>query len=150
MGEQLVAAHAALRTDLAEIRTQIGALLAAGESQPDAAEQQLADVADELHQSCLAYCYGLQVHHIREDGGFSALEDRFPHLSPALDHLRDEHQVVEKTLADFEALLTQGPARTLTDVTALDRALADVVDGLEDHFSYEESHLLPALGLTTS
>jgi deazaflavin-dependent oxidoreductase (nitroreductase family) len=138
MGQSLILAHDTLRAQLDGIRSQLSRILA---------DDQSAELTDELHRSCLAYCYGLQIHHIREDGAFSALEDRFPELTPTLDHLRSDHRQVEKTLANFEALLGQGPAGNLSVARALGRAVDEVVAGLDDHFAYEEDHLLPALGV---
>jgi deazaflavin-dependent oxidoreductase (nitroreductase family) len=153
MGEQLIVAHDTLRAQLADIRSGIDALLARGR-EPDSPSTATATAPssraerEQLHRSCLSYCYGLQLHHIREDGGFSALEDHLPELTPALDRLRADHHVVEKALADFEAFLAQGPPADRADVEALRRAVEDAVAGLDDHFADEEQHLLPAVGVT--
>jgi deazaflavin-dependent oxidoreductase (nitroreductase family) len=148
MGEQLIVAHDTLRSELQDIRSQIDAIFA-GEvgSADEAARRPSTEPADELHRSCLTYCYGLQVHHVREDGAFSALEDQFPQLTPSLDHLRAEHVVVERSLADFESFLDQGPPGDLGGVRALSQALDQVTVGLEEHFAYEEEHLLPVVGV---
>jgi deazaflavin-dependent oxidoreductase (nitroreductase family) len=149
MGDALIVGHDTLRAQLEDIRSQIEGILA-GDLVPEPAGLQPASPTDRLHRSCLTYCYGLQVHHIREDGAFSTLEDRYPQLTPILDHLRAEHRVVEKTLADFESFLERGPAGDLADVRALSGVLGRVVADLEEHFTYEEEHLLPTMGVTRS
>lgn len=138
-GQQLVAAHTELRAQLAEIRSRIDALRTT--------EQPPADLLSQLHQRCLTYCYGLHVHHIREDGAVSTLEEQFPELTPALDHLRAEHHEVEASLDAFATFLEEGVPAGLGDVNAMERALDQVVSGLEAHFTYEETHLLPVLGV---
>ncbi|WP_344336469.1 hemerythrin domain-containing protein, partial [Kitasatospora putterlickiae] len=99
-----------------------------------------ADLARQLHRRCLTFCYGLRLHHTREDGAFTAFEQRFPHLVPAVTRLREEHQVVERALARLEEALERGG-----DLLELRAELDRTVDGLEEHFAYEEEHLLPAL-----
>jgi deazaflavin-dependent oxidoreductase (nitroreductase family) len=144
LGEQLIAHHNTLRAELARIRAQIGAV-PSGTPEPKAAGRPTANLADQLRQHCLSYCYGLQLHHIREDGSFSALEQHFPYLTPAINRLRSEHRLVAKALAGLEALLTRGMPADLSDAEKLRTQLDRVVSGLEEHFTYEEEHLLLAL-----
>ncbi|MEV7194324.1 nitroreductase/quinone reductase family protein [Streptomyces sp. NPDC093510] len=141
IGAQLKKHHEDLRADLARVRAAIDETL----SPEGAAAQPVADLTEQLRKRCLTYCYGLQMHHIREDGSFSAFEEKFPHLVPAISRLRDEHKVVEAALAEFEELLDKGGFDRAEDGDRLRAELDRVVNGLEEHFRYEEETLLPAL-----
>jgi deazaflavin-dependent oxidoreductase (nitroreductase family) len=127
VGEQLLHHHADLRAQLERVRDGLGGT---------------ADLGEQLRARCLTYCYGLQLHHTREDGAFTALEAQFPELAPVVERLRAEHRVVERGLAELEVLLQPGRAQ---DAAAVRAEVERVVRGLEEHFAYEEEHLLPAL-----
>ncbi|MFE7560263.1 nitroreductase/quinone reductase family protein [Kitasatospora sp. NPDC057500] len=137
IGRQLVVHHDELRAELAEVRAAVAAARAGA-----AAPRPTPGLTRQLHRRCLTFCYGLQLHHTREDGSFTAFEQHFPHLAPVITRLREEHKAVEEALARLEQVL-QASDEDLAGVGAeLDR----VLDGLEEHFAYEEAHLLPALG----
>ncbi|MFD5081728.1 nitroreductase/quinone reductase family protein [Kitasatospora sp. NPDC058406] len=140
IGRQLIIHHKELRAELAEVRAAVESVLSGGEE-----ARPTPDLTRQLHRRCLTFCYGLQLHHTREDGSFTAFEQQFPHLVPAITRLREEHEVVERKLADLEAVLERGLAAEGGDVAALRTELDRVIDGLEAHFAYEEEHLLPAL-----
>ncbi|MET9401042.1 nitroreductase/quinone reductase family protein [Kitasatospora sp. NPDC002965] len=140
IGRQLIIHHEELRAELAEVRAAVESVLNGGEE-----ARPTPDLTRQLHRRCLTFCYGLQLHHTREDGSFTAFEQQFPHLVPAITRLREEHEVVERKLADLEAVLERGLAAEGGDVAALRTELDRVIDGLEAHFAYEEEHLLPAL-----
>lgn len=144
IGEQLIAHHNDLRAELAQVRARI----LGGNAEFGADGLPAADLAVQLQQHCLSYCYGLQLHHLREDGAFTAFERQFPHLVPAIGRLRSEHRRVAAALADLEALLSSADSGAHADVATLRGALDRVISGLEEHFSYEEHQLLPALNGT--
>jgi deazaflavin-dependent oxidoreductase (nitroreductase family) len=130
IGEQLISAHTELRAQLAAVR----AGLAGADAAPSLGEQ--------LRRHCLSYCHGLGLHHTREEGAFTAIEQRFPHLAPVIDRLREEHRSVAAALAGLQALLdADAHADAVRD--GLERTVAT----LEEHFAYEEEHLLPALNV---
>jgi deazaflavin-dependent oxidoreductase (nitroreductase family) len=138
IGEQLITHHNSLRAQLSGIREQLTA--ARGGGSPDG-----PDLAAQLRQHCLSYCHSLELHHIREDGAFTAVEQQFPRLAPAISRLRSEHRAIAEALAGLETLLAAtGPGDTGEITAAFDRA----VTGVEEHFAYEEEHLLPALRQT--
>ncbi|GAB3957720.1 nitroreductase/quinone reductase family protein [Actinoallomurus acanthiterrae] len=140
IGEQLIRHHEDLRAELRDVRARIDELLAGG---PQAAPS--ADLAAQLRRHCLTFCYGLHLHHTRENGAFSAFEEEFPDLVPVIERLRAEHRVMEKALTELETLLGDEPA---DDLEHLRDELDRVVAGLEEHFAAEEASLLPAVGVT--
>jgi deazaflavin-dependent oxidoreductase (nitroreductase family) len=141
IGVQLIKHHEDLRAELARVRAAIEEALGA----TDTAGPRPVGLTEQLRRQCLTYCYGLQMHHIREDGSFTAFEDRFPHLVPAITRLREEHKVVEAALAEFEAILDKGISGEPGDLERVRAELDRVVNGLQEHFTYEEETLLPAL-----
>jgi deazaflavin-dependent oxidoreductase (nitroreductase family) len=121
LGEQLMAHHNDLRAALTRVRAVL-----------DGRSADSPDLAEQLRQRCLSYCYGLRLHHIREDGAFTAFERRFPHLVPAIDALRAEHEAIGRALDGLQARLDSLPP---TDALA---ALDETVSDLERHFAEEE------------
>lgn len=144
IGQQLVLHHRDLRAELHRARAAIDRVLA-GEPAPEPEP----DLAARMRRHCLTFCYALRAHHLQEEGTFTAFEKQFPHLTPAITRLRQEHAVVERTLAEFEALVggaADGLPGDPADAEKLRAELDRLVTGLEEHFAYEERHLLPALG----
>jgi hypothetical protein len=144
VGQQLIAHHNDLRADLAAIRSRVTGALA-GKPAEDG-QQQPADFAAQLRHTCLTFCYGLQMHHIREEGSFTAFERQFPDLVPAITRLREEHKVVEQRLEAFEKALRAKGDEGAAGLRALLDELDRTVEGLEEHFAYEEEQLLPPVG----
>lgn len=124
IGEELVRVHAQLRAELAALRT-------AAEPSPSSLDEGLL-----LH--CLSFCESLSMHHTAEDGAFSAFDQQFPGLAPVLECLCAEHRAVA-------AALTKLRDEPPTTPDALRQELERLAKNLEDHFTYEEKHLLPAL-----
>ncbi|MGP4114342.1 hemerythrin domain-containing protein [Streptomyces sp. 4N509B] len=136
-GEKVLAAHEEFRAHIATIRAQLDA---------KDGEVPVLTLTEQLRKRCLDFCWGLGHHHGMEDGSFSMLFDgRFPHLAPVIERLRQEHRVVEEKLARFKAFLEDGNEH---DAARVREELELAVDGMEEHFVYEEEHLLPALGVT--
>jgi deazaflavin-dependent oxidoreductase (nitroreductase family) len=120
---QLTHHHDALRRALTAARAELDT------AQP---------LGDQLFGHCLEFCHGLALHHIREDGAFTAFEERFPELAEPLGRLRREHRQVAVILTELRALLAD-PAGDPAAVRAeFDRLAGD----LEEHFAYEEKALL--------
>lgn len=144
IGEQLIAHHNSLRARLSGVRAQLTAA-PGGVPAGSGGSLDRPDLAAQLRQHCLSYCHSLELHHIREDGAFTAIEQRFPRLAPVTSRLRSEHRAIAEALAGLETLLAAtGPGDTGTITAAFDEA----VTGVEEHFAYEEEHLLPALRQT--
>ncbi|MGW4112212.1 nitroreductase/quinone reductase family protein [Actinosynnema sp. NPDC004786] len=87
----------------------------------------------DLRDHCLAFCDALRVHHLREDGAFTAFEDHDPALAPVLARLREEHRVVAGVIAEIAAL-SGDPERLRPELDRLE-------ERLEAHYAYEEEHL---------
>ncbi|MGO4748901.1 nitroreductase/quinone reductase family protein [Streptomyces sp. 2MCAF27] len=161
IGRQLIQHHSDLRSELHRVRAEFDRAPAGEPTEADAGTGANAgsgastgsgsdassgtDLVGQLRRHCLTFCYALQTHHIRENGTFTAFERQFPHLLPALTRLRQEHEVVERALEEFEALLNGGLPADPADVKKIRAELDRLVSGLEEHFAYEERHLLPAL-----
>jgi deazaflavin-dependent oxidoreductase (nitroreductase family) len=141
IGEQLIAHHTDLRTWLSGIRAQLAAAHDGGTAR-DSAGPGAPDLAAQLRRHCLSYCHGLELHHIRENGTFTAFEQQFPHLAPVITRLRSEHRTMAEALAGLETLLAATGSGDIGEVLA---ALDKAATGLEEHFAYEEEHLLPVL-----
>ncbi|WP_079041922.1 nitroreductase/quinone reductase family protein [Streptomyces aureus] len=143
IADHLVKVHAELRAELTALREGLGS---AAEDATDPAGTAGTVVRDtpalggRLARHCLTFCGALHAHHHNEEGAFDLLEREFPELSDSLDRMREEHKVVARTVEELEALLTSGagPATLRAEV---DRLAAR----LEEHFTYEEAQLVPAL-----
>ncbi|MFD7321768.1 nitroreductase/quinone reductase family protein [Streptomyces sp. NPDC059875] len=125
MADQLVRVHDELRTELTAVREGLTSVPALG---------------SRLARHCLTFCSALHAHHHNEDSVFDQLAGQFPNLGPALDRIRRDHQVVARTVEELEDLVRGGGAAG-TLRADVDRLAAH----LEEHFAYEEAHLLPAL-----
>lgn len=124
---QLRLHHEDLRRRLADLRARL-----------DGADPAPApDLAAQLRAHCLDFCYGLDLHHRREEGAFTAFERQYPQLAPPIARLRAEHRTVAEALARFE----QDLAGT-SDPADLRAGLDRLTEGLEAHFAHEENHLL--------
>jgi hypothetical protein len=80
------------------------------------------------------------MHHIREDGSFTAFEQAFPELLPAITRLRVDHHDLGESLRAYESLLRRPDVDAESVWTQLDRVAA----GLEEHFAYEEKQIQAA------
>ncbi|MFI6081502.1 nitroreductase/quinone reductase family protein [Streptomyces sp. NPDC051217] len=123
IGEELVRVHAQLRAELAALR---------------ATPSSSSSFDEGLLLHCLSFCESLSMHHTAEDGAFSAFDAQFPELAPVLERLRAEHRAVSAALTK----LRLDPPAT---ADALRQELERLATDLDDHFTYEEKHLLPAL-----
>lgn len=115
LGQQLRRHHDDLRAELARLRED-------------------PSPGRDLMGHCLTFCNHLGMHHIREDGAFTAFEDQFPDLAPVIARLRREHRAVAGTLRELRELAG--------DPEALRPELDRLTKELEEHFAYEEEHLV--------
>ncbi|WP_329625361.1 nitroreductase/quinone reductase family protein [Streptomyces sp. NBC_01255] len=143
IADHLVAVHAELRAELTALREGLDAAAKEAEgtaNAPGTAVRAAPALGRRLARHCLTFCGALHAHHHNEDSAFDLLEREFPELSDSLDRMREEHKVVAHTVEELEDLLA-------SDVTpAVLRAEVDrLATRLEDHFTYEEAQLVPAL-----
>ena len=122
IGEQLLRHHDELRAELARLRAGLD-----------------GERTQTLLDHCLTFCHHLRLHHVREDGAFTAFEDHFPDVD--LTRLRHEHQAVALALSRLQDLAAQ------PDSAAVRAELERLTTDLEDHFAREEQQLLPLLGM---
>ncbi|MFC8722610.1 nitroreductase/quinone reductase family protein, partial [Kitasatospora sp. NPDC057198] len=130
---QLRLHHEDLRRQLADLRDRLAGTGPAPGPGPGPASG--PDLAAQLRERCLSFCHGLDMHHIREEGAFTAFQRRYPQLPPAIARLRADHRTVADALARFEAHLAAPGA---DDPAALRAELDRLTEGLEAHFAYEE------------
>ncbi|MEU7069820.1 nitroreductase/quinone reductase family protein [Streptomyces narbonensis] len=131
IADHLIKVHAELRDELTALREGLGVT------------SDIPPLGRGLARHCLTFCGALHAHHHNEDSVFDLLEHEFPELSDALDRMREEHKVVARTVEELEALLTSGAAPAAVR-TELDR----LATRLDEHFTYEEAQLVPALTRT--
>ena len=99
-----------------------------------------------LHQHCLSFCGSLHAHHSREDGVFPRLATDFPELKPALDRLARDHATVAELNQQLVSTVEQlAAAPTHDQADHLRATLTHLASDLEAHYTYEETHLAPAL-----
>jgi hypothetical protein len=120
-GDELVAIHGWFRSELAALRD--GSAVA---------------FTDDLRSNCLAFCVGIERHHMGEDYAiFSFLQQRFPEIGPVLEQLREEHVKVDRLRGELSVLVAQdSPAPG--EFERLDRELTA-------HLDREEELLVPIL-----
>ncbi|WP_405678773.1 hemerythrin domain-containing protein [Streptomyces sp. NBC_01511] len=146
-GRQLLTGHRELRAQLSSLRAALTGLDGAGGVAAVRAAGADPSLAEQLRTRCLEYCLGLHHHHTMEDGAFGIFEERIPEIAPVIERLREEHRQVAAGLDRLRKLLDSDDGQ---DVTWLREELERTVSGIEDHFVYEETYLLPALGVTAS
>ncbi|WP_328693531.1 hemerythrin domain-containing protein [Streptomyces phaeochromogenes] len=142
-GRQLLVGHRELRAQLAALRSVLdeeGGLTAAVGGNGDG-----VSLVQQLRARCLEYCLGLHHHHTMEDGAFPVFEQRYPEIAPVIERLREEHRQVAAGLDRLTKLVESDDGQ---DLTWLRGELERTVAGIEEHFVYEETYLLPALGVT--
>ena len=142
-GRQLLVGHRELRAQLAALRAALdeeGGLAEAVGGNGDG-----VSLVQQLRARCLEYCLGLHHHHTMEDGAFPVFEQRYPEIAPVIERLREEHRQVAAGLDRLTKFVESDDGQ---DVNWLRGELERTVAGIEEHFVYEETYLLPALGVT--
>jgi deazaflavin-dependent oxidoreductase (nitroreductase family) len=125
LADKLVEIHTWLREQVRDLQAEAGT--------PDALKTQ-------LRQHCLTFCEALTFHHTSEDDHvFPGIATHHPHLTDALDRLREEHRTVARIKTDLLALLADEEGEGFR--TELDRLAGE----LNAHLDREEDWLLPVL-----
>lgn len=99
-------------------------------------------------QRCRRLCDDLRMHHIREDGAFTAFEVSYPELRKPIGRLRADHHDLEGALTDLAELSARlgswdGLAGAADVRPAMRVALDRLIGDLEEHFASEERQLFP-------
>lgn len=98
----------------------------------------------QLRERCLAFCATVHAHHTSEtERGFPLLHDRYPGLTPVLERLRREHEVLAGLRERFEETLAA--AAGADDPARIQAELHRLAAEMEAHFDREERQLVPAL-----
>jgi hypothetical protein len=142
----LVGVHAHLRSELEQIRDVV-AEVAAGRSSAALARSLINDLSMRqnywaLGAFCATYCRLLTIHHALEDANlFVDLKSRDIELTPVIERLSEEHEVVAAVLTRLDAALVamvEDPAHLNMVQVEVDR----LTDILLSHLAYEEEELL--------
>ncbi|MGA5509457.1 hemerythrin domain-containing protein [Streptomyces umbrinus] len=141
-GRQLLVGHRELRAQLAALRTALDE--EGGLAEAVGGNGGGVSLVQQLRARCLEYCLGLHHHHTMEDGAFPVFEQRYPEIAPVIERLREEHRQVAAGLDRLTKLVESDDGQ---DLTWLRGELERTVAGIEEHFVYEETYLLPALGV---
>jgi hemerythrin-like domain-containing protein len=148
--ETLLGVHEHLRQELAQIR-DAAAAVAAGRLDPAAARSLMNKLTMRqnywtLGAFCAQYCRVVSIHHTIEDQHmFPGLQREEAALTPVLDRLHWEHEVIAEVLDQFDRALVammNNPA----EVKEVQRVADELRDALLSHLAYEEDELLEALG----
>jgi iron-sulfur cluster repair protein YtfE (RIC family) len=97
---------------------------------------------------CAAYCRILTVHHAIEDQSlFTELQRSEAALTPVLERLSEEHELIAELLERLDTALVSlvGPSPRLEDATAAQAAVSELSDVLGSHLTYEEEELVGPL-----
>ena len=150
-GQQLLlAVHAHLRAELAQLQDVVGQVRA-GSAAAGAARSHLNAMA--MRQNfwtmgafCASYCRLVSTHHAIEDARlFPDLQDADAGLGPVLDRLATEHIVIAGLLDEVDGALVA----VVTDESRLDEvesAVSRLADSLLAHLADEEARLLAPIG----
>jgi len=149
-GDQLVAIHAHLRQELAQIHDLVGQV-ARGHLDVGAARSMINTMT--LRQNswtlgtyCESYCRLITTHHTIEDRNmFPRLREADPSLAPVVERLESEHHDVAAVLEDVDAALVRLVTDPSVGVADVDRVVRGLSDVLLAHLDYEESQLVGPL-----
>ncbi|MQA87611.1 MAG: LLM class flavin-dependent oxidoreductase [Streptosporangiales bacterium] len=148
--QALVQIHDHLRGELAQLRDTVQAV-AEGSANPGAARSLINRMTMRqnywtLGAFCAAYCRVLSIHHAIEDEHmFVSLRRADEGLSPVLERLGQEHEVIAELLSDLDAALV-AMVEDPGGLDAVRRAVDELSEVLLSHLAYEEDELLEPIG----
>ncbi|MBI9115613.1 LLM class flavin-dependent oxidoreductase [Sanguibacter suaedae] len=147
--QRLVDIHDHLRAELAQVLDLVDQV-SAGAMDVGTARSHISTMTMRqnnwtLGSYCEAYCRLVTTHHTIEDRSMLPhLRDSDPRLSPVIDRLEEEHQVIHDVLEEVDKALVALVAGTGT-TTDLREAVDVLSDVLLSHLSYEERELVEPL-----
>lgn len=149
-GKHLIDVHDALRQELEQLRGLV--------SQVEQGKVEADEVRSYINRMtirqnnwtlgvyCETYCRVVTGHHTLEDRSvFPHLRNRVPELTPVLDRLGDEHEVITELLDRLDAALVELVAGKSGAMNGVRDAVDLLTDALRSHFSYEERELIEPL-----
>jgi alkanesulfonate monooxygenase SsuD/methylene tetrahydromethanopterin reductase-like flavin-dependent oxidoreductase (luciferase family)/hemerythrin-like domain-containing protein len=148
-GQHLIDIHNHLRHELDQVRAVVEQV-ADGTTDPGAARSLINAMTMRqnnwtLGAYCQSYCRILTLHHSLEDQAmFPGLQQADPRLTPVIDRLADEHEVIAGILNDVDAALVAMVERPGA-ISEVQRAVDVLTDALLSHLSYEEHELVEPL-----
>jgi hemerythrin-like domain-containing protein len=151
MVQELLAAHAGLRRDLADLGEALRLLRERAAS--SAAEVRalvdgmtMRQNAWQLRSFCDFYCSKVHAHHTIEDSRiFPAVLRIAPELAPVVEQLEAEHRRLGALLNVLTTAVAALPGSGAV-WTAAETAVSDLADHLETHLDREEENIIPQLG----
>ncbi|MFI5755591.1 LLM class flavin-dependent oxidoreductase [Streptomyces sp. NPDC051569] len=148
-GARLVLIHNNLRQEMQQIRDAV-AQVAAGDQEAAAARSMINNLTMRqnhwtLGSFCAAYCRTLTTHHTIEDElMFPELQEKQDSLSPVLEQLEQEHEVIADVLIALDEALV-ALIKDDTKIGDVHRCVALLDRVLTSHLDYEEEELVEPL-----
>lgn len=149
-GRHLIDVHDGLRQELDQLRSLV--------SQVEQGKVEADEVRSYINRMtirqnnwtlgvyCETYCRVVTGHHTLEDRSvFPHLRQHAPELTPVLDRLGDEHEVITELLDRVDSALVALVAGESGGLAQVRQAVDLLTDALRSHFSYEERELIEPL-----
>lgn len=149
-GKHLIDIHDALRQELEQLRGLV-AQVEHGKVEADEVRSYINRMTIRqnnwtLGVYCESYCRVVTGHHTLEDRSvFPHLRSSVPELTPVLDRLGEEHEVITELLDRLDESLVALVAGESGGMGEVRRAVDLLTDALSSHFSYEERELIEPL-----
>jgi len=149
-GRHLIDVHDGLREELERLR-ELVSQVEQGKRRPDEVRSHINRMTIRqnnwtLGVFCTTYCRILTGHHTLEDRSvFPHLRRSEPELTPVLDRLGEEHEVISDLVEKVDRALV---AMVDGEAGGMERVRDEVdllTDALHSHFSYEETELIEPL-----
>lgn len=149
-GQHLIDVHDSLRQELEQLRSLV-TQVEQGKVEADEVRSYINRMTIRqnnwtLGVYCESYCRIVTGHHTLEDRSvFPHLRSTAPELTPVLDRLGDEHEVITELLERVDESLVALVSGQTGGMAEVRNAVDLLTDALRSHFSYEERELIEPL-----
>lgn len=149
-GKHLIDVHDGLRQELEQLRSLVGQV-EQGKVEADEVRSYINRMTIRqnnwtLGVYCESYCRIVTGHHTLEDRSvFPHLRQNAPELTPVLDRLGEEHEVITELLERVDQALVRLVSGETGGMEEVRAAVDLLTDALRSHFSYEERELIEPL-----
>jgi hypothetical protein len=148
--QQLVDIHDHLRSELTQVRDLIAQVLdgrlPAGGARERINEMTMRQNDWTVGAYCAAYCRVVTTHHTIEDRAlFPRLRSGDARLTPVVDRLAYEHEIIHEVLERVDGALVAYVSGRTGGGGQLQRAADELTDTLLSHLAYEERELVEPL-----